>query len=90
MMMKPAPVPALKMPQTKLMLQFFVVALDVPAQFGDSNQFAQRDRRRKIGQPIFCWLLFPCGPLDQQPLLRMWFLASVVAMGRSNTNGGKE
>jgi hypothetical protein len=36
-MMKPAPVPTLEMPQAKFLLQFFIVTLDAPAQFGMAN-----------------------------------------------------
>jgi len=43
-MMKSAPVPTFEMAQAKFLFQFFVVALDAPAQFGDANQFAQNDR----------------------------------------------
>ena len=89
MMMKPAPVPAFEVSQAKFLLQFFVVALNAPAHFGNGNEFTQRDLRMQIRQPIFRWLLLPCGPLDQQPLLRMRFLSPIVTMGRANTGSGK-
>lgn len=48
MMMKPVPVPAFEMLQTKFPLQFFVVVLDAPAQFCDSNQLAQRNQHGQM------------------------------------------
>ena len=44
-MVKPAPVPAFEMPQAKFLFEFFVVALDAPAEFGNGNELAQSDRR---------------------------------------------
>lgn len=46
---KPAPVAAFEMPQAKFLFQFFIVARGAPAQFGNGNQFAQRDGRGQIG-----------------------------------------
>ena len=79
-MMKPAPVPAFEMSQAKFLLQFLVVALDTPAQFGDGNEFAKTDQFGQIRQPVFGGLLFCRWPLDQQPLLGMRFIAPVVAV----------
>ncbi len=40
-MVKTAPVAAFKMAQAKLLLEFLVIALDAPTQFGDRHQFAR-------------------------------------------------
>lgn len=88
-MMKAAPVSAFEMSPAKFLLQFFVVALDTPAQLGDGDEFAQSYRRGQIRQPVSGGLLFRCRPLDQQPLLGMRCFAPVVAAGNANTQGGK-
>src|ERR1035437_3884828 len=86
MMVKPAPVPAFEVSQAKFLLQFFVVALDAPAQFCSGNQFAQSDRGGQIRQPVFGWFFFCLRPFDQQPLLRMRFFAPVITMCHAHTN----
>src|SRR6202021_948253 len=76
-MMEAAPSAPFEMPEPDLLLEFLIVALDTPAQLGGIDQIAQRDVFRKRREPVFGWLIFALGPLDQQPLLG-WLLASLV------------
>ena len=55
-MMKAAPVAAFEVSQAKFLLQFFVVALDAPAQFGDGNEFAQRGYPYECGESPPPWI----------------------------------
>jgi hypothetical protein len=51
-----------------LLLEFLVIALDAPAHLGKINERSEAEVLRQCREPIFGWLLFPFGPLDQQPL----------------------
>lgn len=88
-MVKAVPVAAFDVSQAKFMLQLFVVALDAPTKLGDGNEFAEGDRCGQIRQPVSGGFLFRFRPFDQQPLLRIRFLASVVTVGRAHAQGGK-
>ena len=84
-----APVSALEMSQAKFLLQFFVIALDTPAQFSDGDQLAQANRWGQVRKPVFGRLFLILRPFDQQPLLGMWFLAPIITMGSAHAQGGK-
>src|ERR1039458_8548473 len=55
--MKPAPVPPLIVSQPEFLLQFFVVALDAPAQLSGRHEPAKADRFWQVRQPVLCRLL---------------------------------
>src|SRR5208337_3062291 len=62
MVVKAAPFASFEVPQSKLLLQFLVVALDAPPQLRRGHQFPQADRRRQVGQPVFRRLLLGLEP----------------------------
>jgi len=64
-MMEAAPSSTFKMPETDFLLEFLVVALNAPTQFGEVNQTLEGDVRGKRRQPVFCRLVLAFGPLDQ-------------------------
>jgi hypothetical protein len=67
--MKAAPSASLELPQSNLLLELLIVALDAPAQFGDVDQAIEGDIVGKGREPVFGRLGLALGPLDQQPLL---------------------
>ena len=56
------------MSEPEFLLEFLVVPLDTPAQFGDVDQLVESDVLRKIGQPILGRGLGVARPFDQQPV----------------------
>src|SRR6202022_1618465 len=69
MMMKAAPAAALEMPQAEFLLELLVIALDAPAQFGESHELLDRRGSRQRTQEVPGRLDFSLGQLDEQPLL---------------------
>lgn len=61
------PGPAFEVVQAQAVLEFAVVVLDAPADFGQTDQVGDRDVGRQAGQPVFGGSLGVFGPLDQQP-----------------------
>src|SRR5260370_8296534 len=75
--METAPTASLEMPEAEFLLEFLVIALDAPAQFGESHEFLDRRGSRQRTQEVLGRLDFPFGPLDEQPLL----LAGLACLG---------
>ena len=70
-MVEATPSTAFEVAEPNLLLEFLIIALDAPAQFGDVDETAQG--RRLVARVESQYLLgsfSPCGPLDQQPFLR--------------------
>ena len=57
-------------PKPDLLLEFLVVALDAPTQFGEIDQPTETDLFRQGREPVLGRSLFLLWPLDQQPFLR--------------------
>src|ERR1700761_5189418 len=89
MMMKAAPVAALVVAKTELLLQFLVVALDPPARLGDLDQPLERAAPGQVGEPVLGRLGIAFGPLDQQPLFRPGLGALRVAMGGTHPHASE-
>ena len=68
--MEAPPSASFKIPEPDLLLKFLIIALDAPAQFGSIDPVPGCDVFRKSGEPVFGWLVFTLGPLNQQPLFR--------------------
>ena len=66
--MKAAPAAAFEMAQSEFLFQFFIIALDDPALFSQSDQVAQSDVFRQVRHPVFARFAFATGPLDEEPL----------------------
>jgi len=88
-MMEAAPTAPFEVAQAKFLFQFFVVAFDDPALFGQSDKVPQSDAFYQVRQPVFARFGFAAGPLDQQPLLLSRLGELVVAMRRTDAYGGK-
>src|SRR5712691_7893433 len=81
MMMESPPAAALEMVEPELILEFLIVALDTPAQFGEADQISERRRLRQGREPILRGLRVAPRPLNQQPLVRPGLRALLIAMG---------
>ena len=68
-MMQPSPATSFVMTEADFLLEFLVVTLDPPAEFGAIDQRLKADIGRQRGQPILSRLRLVRGPLDEQPLL---------------------
>src|SRR5882762_1641586 len=88
-MVEPTPIAAFKVAQPQLLFQFLIIPLDDPAVFGHLDQGLELGSGRQCRYPIFGGFFFPSRPLDQQPLLLVWFCPLVVPMSRTYSNGGK-
>ena len=88
-MMEAAPTSPFEVTEPDLLLQFMIIALDTPAQFGDVHQFAEGNVLRKRREPVFGGFLLAFGPLDQQPLFRPRLGESVVSMRGTNAHAGE-
>src|SRR5689334_20943660 len=89
MMMKAAPVAALVVAKTELLLEVLIVPLDPPARLGDLDQALERGALGQVGEPVFRRLRVPRRPLDQQPLFRPGFRTLCVAMGWTHPHRGE-
>lgn len=73
-MVEAAPTAAFVMPEANFLFKLAIVALNAPSQLGRVNQLVEGDVSGQRGKPVFCRLIFVCGPLDQQPFLRARFV----------------
>src|SRR3989442_11061167 len=67
MVMKATPPAPLEVIEPQLILEFLIIALDAPAQFGEAHELGDRRRRRQSREPILRGLGGAARPLDQQP-----------------------
>src|ERR1700741_504518 len=84
--METAPSTALEMAESDLLLEFLIVTLDAPAQFGEVDQILQSGVRGKSGEPAFGRLFLALGPLDQEPFFRSALAARKVTPRCANTH----
>ena len=78
--MKAAPSASFIVAEPEFLLQFLIVALDPPAQFGEIDEIPQRHIGWQTGQPILRRFGFPVRPLDQTPFFRSGADTIVVTM----------
>jgi len=88
MMVEAPPSPPFEVIQSDLFLEFEVIALDPPAQFGEVDHPLERDVGWQRGQPVVLRLGGTFRPLDQQPLFRGEVAAGQVRR-RANALAGK-
>jgi hypothetical protein len=81
MVMEPSPAPSLKVIETKLLLEFLVVPVNPPSEFGQIHHPFEVNRFGKVGHPVLGWLLLSFGPLDEEPLFRGKLSPVVVSVG---------
>ena len=89
MMMETAPSATFEVPETDLLLELLIVALDAPAQLGKLHQATESHLLREGREPVLGWLLLAFGPLDQQPFLWSALGALLVAPRNTNTHTSK-
>ena len=87
--MKAAPAPALIVPQTQLLFEVLVVALDAPAHLGLKHHALQWYVLCQRGQPALHRLLVALGPFDERPRLGAPVLARLIAVGSTHAKTGK-
>lgn len=87
--MKASPTAPLEVPQAEFLLEVLIVALDTPAQLGQTYQFAQRCGRRQVAQEVLCRFRFLAGPFDEKPLLRTRFCALAIPVRTTHSDSGK-
>src|SRR5437868_15375942 len=82
--MKAAPSAPLEVPKANLLVEFLIVALNAPAQFGGIDQVDERDCFWKRGEPVFgrCGLAF--GPLTQPAILFLAFWGVLYLVRRQH------
>ena len=78
--MKAAPSASFIVAEPEFLLQFLIVALDPPAQFGEIDEIPQRHIGWQTRQPILRRFGFPFRPLDQTPFFRSGADTIVVTM----------
>src|SRR5260370_3526680 len=86
-MMEAAPSAPFIVTKPDLLLEFLIVTLNAPAQFGGVDQIPERDVFRQGREPIFGWLIFALRPLDQHPLLRRLGPTFVLGCSMHTTPG---
>src|SRR5277367_5279714 len=84
-MVETTPTPTFVMTESYFLLEFEIVTLDPPAQFGLIDHTFERDVGGQCGKPVV--IRFGCAlwPLDQQPLLGRGFAAPGIVMRRTHT-----
>ena len=75
-----------EVPETDLLLELLIVALDAPAQLGKLHQATESHVLGKRREPVFGWFFLAFGPLDQQPFLWSALGALLVAPRDTNTH----
>jgi hypothetical protein len=88
-MMKAAPLASLVVSQPDLLFEFFLIALNPPAQFGEGDQLLARGPQRQRGEPILGRFAIAGGPFEEQPFFLARCGAPEVLMGGSHTPGGE-
>jgi hypothetical protein len=66
-MVEATPSTPFEVAEPNLLLEFLIIALDAPAQFGDVDETAQGDVLWQGRKPVFSRLVLALRPLDQQP-----------------------
>jgi hypothetical protein len=76
-------------PQSEVLLQVLVVALNVPALMRGSDEVVQRRVGRQRRQPVLQGFVLIGGPFDKQPLFRLQSSAARVSSGVANPQCGE-
>ena len=76
------------MAEPDLLLEFLIITLDPPPQFGGAAQIAQCDVAWQSREPVLGGLLLALGPFDQQPLFGR-FLRPLMARCHVDTHACK-
>ena len=71
------------------LLEFLIVALDPPAQFGSFHEGREGCIRRQGREPVFGRRAFVLRPFDEQPFFGIGVRTPVVAMRGPNPHGGE-
>ena len=88
-MVEATPSTPFEVAEPNLLLEFLIIALDAPAQFGDVDETAQGDVLWQGRKPVFSRLVLALRPLDQQPFLRPRFSQPINSMRDANTHPSK-
>src|SRR5260221_9690119 len=88
-MMEAAPAASFKMPESHLLLELLIIALDAPAQLGQIDQTVEGNLFRQRREPVFGRRVLAFGPLDQQPFFGAALGEIIIAMGGTHTNPRK-
>ena len=89
MVVEAAPPAPFIITKPEFLLEFLIIALDPPAQFGQIDQPIEGDILGQGGKPILGRLGFVFRPLDQQPLFGARLAQLGVAMGGPHPLAGK-
>ena len=88
-MVKATPTAAFIVTETKFLLEFEIISLDPPAQFGLIDHTFERDVGGQCGKPVVIRFGFTLRPLDQQPFFSRRLAPPGVVMGRADQPSGK-
>src|SRR5882672_9901851 len=80
MVMKAPPAAPLEMIEPELILEFLIIALDAPAEFGEAHEVGEGRRRRQRRAPMLPGLRVTARPLKQQPLFWPRLRPPLIAM----------
>ena len=86
---KASPASTFKVIEAQFLLEFLIVALDPPAQFGSFHEHRESRIRRQGRKPIFGRRAFALRPFDEQPFFGIGLRAPVVPMRGPNRHGGE-
>src|SRR3984893_18983770 len=89
MVVEAAPPAPFVIAKAEFLLEFLVVALDLPAQFRQIDEAIEGDIVGHREKPIFGRLRLALRPLDQQPLLGARLGSPSVAMRRPHPQAGE-
>ena len=84
--MEAAPASPFEMPESHLLLELLIVALDAPAQLGQIDQAVAGDLFRQRREPVFDRFFIALWPLDEEPFFgaapvtAIWLLVAPCVM----------
>lgn len=87
--MEAAPTSALIMAKADLLFEFLIIPFGPPSQLGLAAEVSELGIFRQGREPVLGRLDLALRPLDEEPFLRSWCGAPVIAMGRPDADGGK-
>ena len=87
--MKASPASTFIVIEAKFLLEFLIVALDPPAQFGRLHEPRDGCILRQGREPVFGWRVFVLGPFDEQPFFCVGLRAPVIPVGRPDAQAGE-
>src|SRR5437899_8818792 len=87
--MEASPSSSFEVAEPDLLLEFLVVTLDAPAEFGQIDEASEANVAGQARKPVLGRLFLAFGPFDEQPFFRPGLTAIEVAPGDANTQAGK-